>query len=255
MAKPICGSQGAPVDGSVGGVLDHLIAVGGLVGAITSIIALTEKTALVTLLGVTAPAAIWLAAVAGALAAGFVVFDFYRHRCLTSPDTLAACSAGVVSGTVESFSSVSQDIFPFAGMHDRVDVVVKSIYWPLVETNAGFVHCNNDVDSSPILRGYYKSAEVCAAGLGATIGAGIGVVPGILAGVAIAAAIGCATIILCLLALLVAALIAAIVVIAAAIIGVPSPPASPTPMRTSSRTPVRPAPSHPSVSGSTSFGA
>jgi hypothetical protein len=173
----------------------------------------------VTILGVTAPAAVWLAAVAGALITFAVVVDFYRVRCLSNPDTLAACSAGVIETLVPAFNSATDELFPFTAMHDRVDVVIKCIYWPLSVVAAGFVQCNIDPLSSPILRGYYKSSKVCDAGLGSTIGGVAGVVGGIIAGAAIAAAIGCATIILCIFACLIALIVAAVAVLVGALIG------------------------------------
>jgi len=217
--QPVCGSQGTSTGSSVSSVLG---AVGGTItvlGGIGSIIGVLAKTGVIVILGVSAAAAIWIGAVIGAVLAFATVFTFYYLRCLSKPDTLAACSAGVVEQLIPAFSSASEDVFPFTAQHDRVDVVVKCIYWPLVQINAAFVECNSDPDGSPILRGYYHNAKVCGAGLGSTIGAGVGVVAGILAGAAIGAAIGCATIILCLFALLIALIVAAVTVIVAAIIG------------------------------------
>lgn len=219
MPKPVCGSQGAASGGTFGTVLDDLFVVGGAVGTAGSIAGLLGKTAIVTIFGISAAAVIWIAAVAAALATWFIVFDFYRHRCLASPDTRRTCTSGVVNGFVMSFSSTADEFFPYTAMHDRADIVVKSVYWPIVEVNAGWVHCSTDADESPILRAYYHDPKVCGAGLGATIGGGIGAVAGILAAVAIAAAIGCATIILCLIAILVAIVVAAIIVLVAALIG------------------------------------
>jgi hypothetical protein len=119
-------------------------------------------------------------------------------------------------------------------MHDRVDVVVKCEYWPLVELNSQFVECNTDADASPMLRCYYKTSAVCLAGLGSLIGALLAVVPGILAGVAIAATIGCVAtaVILCIIALIVALVIAAAIVLIGACLGgldtMTTPPNPPT---------------------------
>jgi len=217
--KPACGSQGSHVSTA----LTTLIAIFGAVSTAANIGkavygAVTEHVANWTFI-VAAPTAVWFAAVIGALVAWGLVFSFWYDRCLSSPDALAGCSAGVVNATIASFASTSEKILAFTGQHARVDVVVKSGYWHLVETNSAWIFCAGDSDSSPILRGYYKSPDVCGAGLGATIGATAGVVGGILVGCIAGAAIGCATIILCLLAILVALIVAAAVVIAAAIIG------------------------------------
>jgi hypothetical protein len=217
--QPTCGSQGVATQSSVSGVLGDLASILTVLGVIGTLAGLAAKGTIITILGIAAPAAVWIGAVVGALLAFATVFDFYRLRCLSHPDTLRACTAGVVQQLVPAFNSASEDIFPFTAQHDRVDVVVKCIYWPLVQVNAAFVECNSDPDTSPILRGYYHNAAVCAAGLGSTIGAGVGVVGGILLGVVAGAAIGCATIILCLFALLIALIVAAVTVIVAAIIG------------------------------------
>jgi len=217
--KPTCGSQGAAVEPNVSSIASDITTLIGLIGTANTLIGLLAKTAIFTFLGIAAPAVLWLGAVAGGLITFAVVFDFYRLRCLASPDTRPSCSAGVIQGVVPSFNSATDELFPFTATHDRVDVVVKCDYWFLVETNAGFVHCSADADASPILRGYHRSDKVCAAGLGSTIGAGAGLAGGILLGALAAAAIGCATIILCLLAILVALVIAAAVVLAGAFVG------------------------------------
>ena len=214
-AKPICGTQGKPTDDT----LTFILAVLGAIGTIIGIIKAVSSTTIVTILGISAPAGIWLAAVGAALATEVLIFGFYYKRCLENPDGLATCSAGVVNGIEESFNSAADEIFPFTAMHDRVDVVVKSMYWFLVQNGAFFIKCAGDALGSPMLQSFYETDEVCAAGLGATIGGGIGVIGGILLGVLAGAAIGCATIILCLLALLIAAIIAAVVVLVGAFIG------------------------------------
>lgn len=222
--QPTCGSQGTTSSSSTSGVLSDIAWLLGLVGTVTTVVGLFGKTALFTLLGISAPVVVWIAAVAGALITFAVVLDFYRLRCLSHPDTLAACSAGVVERVVPSFGSATDELFPFTAMHDRIDVVVKCVYWFLVENGAAFVQCNIDTDTSPILRGYYKSAKVCGAGLGSTIGAGVGAVVGtflgVLAGGAIAS-LACGPFAwLCLiLAVLVALIVAAVCVLIGALAG------------------------------------
>jgi hypothetical protein len=219
--KPTCGSQGPAVDD----VLGILFALVGAVGSVVPIIAkfaagVGPEVPLVTIFGISAVAVIWLAAVAGAaLTFGYVLASYWNH-CLRSFDRLEdQCSAGVINGVVDSFGSATDQLFPFTATHDRVDIVVKSAYWNLVQTNAQFVPCAKDDDRSPLIHCYYEDEAVCAAGLGATIGAGIGAIGGILAGVALAALIGCASVFLCLFAILVALLVAAAIVLAGALIG------------------------------------
>ena len=216
--KPFCGSQGASVDDSLTTILAVFGALGTLIGIAEGIhMSVTAKAAFSFI--VTAPVGVWLGAVAGGVITFAVVTVFYYKRCHEDPDRRPACSSGVVNECVPSFNSGWDEAFPFTAMHDRVDVVVKSRYWALVETNALYVKCADDDCDSPIIQGFYESEEVCAAGLGSTIGGGAGLVGGIIAGAAIGAAIGCATVILCIFAVLAAFLIAAIAVLVGALLG------------------------------------
>jgi hypothetical protein len=235
--KPTCGTQATPIDDT----LTTILAVLGVLGTIGSIIG-SVKWAL------GAKEAVFLGASGGMLAAAAVgagvtlitIAVFYDRRCSDreGPDE---CYAGVVNEIEESFSDPGEWLFPFTAMHDRVDVVVKSRYWGLVQTNAGLVKCAGDSQESPVLQSYYYSDEVCGAGLGAVIGGVVGAVGGILLGCLAAAAIGCATVILCIFALLAALLVAAAVVLIGALAGgqigkaaagdtVPSDPASGQPI-------------------------
>lgn len=166
---------------------------------------------------------IWIAAIGGALITIGIVADFYRYRCKWKPPTLAACTAGVVQATVPAFSGSLDVLFPFVATHDRVDVVVRCDFWPLVVTNAAYVWCNDDPDMSPELRCYYKTKEVCRAGLGATIGAVVlgaaGAYWGALVGLATFAAIGCASVVGCFFALLLALVLAVLVAAAFVLLG------------------------------------
>ncbi|MBS0447626.1 MAG: hypothetical protein JSR59_16915 [Proteobacteria bacterium] len=196
----------------------------GAVGTVGTVVGLLDKKGIFSLFGISAPVVVWIAAVAGAVITFAIVFDFYRLRCLANPQTLMACSAGVIQRVAPSFGSATDELFPFTAMHDRIDVVVKCIYWFLVENNAAFVQCNDDADTSPFLRGYYKNDKVCGAGLGSTIGAGVGAVAGIFLGVLAGGAIAslaCGPVaLLCLiLAVVVALVVAAVSVLVGALIG------------------------------------
>ncbi|MGA2418826.1 MAG: hypothetical protein ABSG69_01980 [Candidatus Acidiferrum sp.] len=196
----------------------------GTVASIYGYLTLTVNHAViapapVTIFATTAPLLVWVAALAGALIALGTVFGFYYERCLSKPDTEAACSAGVVEDTVPAFNSTTDTLFPFTAQHNRVDVVVKCTYWSLLTTNAAWVWCNTDPDKSPMIRCYYKTSAVCDAGLGATIGGAAGAFLGTLIAATVGAAIGCATVILCIFAILVALLIAAAAVLVASFAG------------------------------------
>jgi hypothetical protein len=225
MPKPICGNQGIVTD-NTGQVI---LTIFGIIGTIGSIIGVGIKAAGITtlpILGTTGAGIglIGLGAVAGGAAVLITVFAFYFDRCLNKPDGLNACSAGVVNEIVEAFNEGADELFPFTAMHDRVDVVVKSNYWHLVQNNAEFVKCASDPLSSPIIQGLYETPEVCAAGLGATIGALVGAIGGIILGILLGAALGCAATgpfyLLCLLlAIIIAAIVAAVIALIGAFIG------------------------------------
>ncbi len=216
--KPTCGFQGENTDDQAKVIVGIL----GIVGTAGTIIGILTGAAgkTLTILGVTGPGLVWLAAAGASLVTVITVFSFYYDRCLEDREGLDKCSAGVINDIVPSFSSTSESIFWFTVQHPRVDVVVKHIYWDLVLQLALYVKCAGDSDKSPILSGFYKSDYVCAIGLGSTIGAVVGGVVGILAGVAIAAAIGCtASGILYILCLILVMLIAAIVAVILTLIG------------------------------------
>ncbi|MEM5406358.1 hypothetical protein [Paraburkholderia unamae] len=147
-----------------------------------------------------------------------------------------ACVAGVVQQIVPAPNGLSVQLMPWLGQHDRVDVVVRSDFWPVLtlpSNNFNDVNCGPDVDRSPFIFAYFHNSRVCAGALGSVIGGAVG---GIAAAIAVAVLIGgCLTVFLCLLALLVAALIAIAGVlvgafvggqIAQAIAGHPAPPSA-----------------------------
>lgn len=210
--KPPCGQQNATVDSDLTTIL-------WLVGLISLLATLATKLPAIKnwLIAQGVGLGVPLAAIGGALIAFTIVFIIAYNRCRLR-EGVQACSAGVINEIVPSFDNGVDQFFAFTAMHDRIDVVVKSIYWHLVQNNV-FVRCAGDADGSPMIGGYYYSKDVCAAGTGALIGGAAGIIPGVLAGVALGVLIGCATVILCLLALIVAALVAAAIVIAAAVIG------------------------------------
>jgi len=217
--KPTCGVQAVPTDSTLDAIIAVLGFLFGIPSTIAGIVEVIEMTEVITL-GVAGATNLWIAAAAAAVATLAIIVVFWHQRCADRKGP-RGCAAGVVNEIEESFSSTADQFFPFVAMHDRVDVVVKSAYWPLVETNAAFIKCTDHVDpdeQSPILQSFFENPEVCAAGLGAVIGGAVGAVGGIIAGVAIAAAIACAGpwIIICLI---IAAIVAVIVVLVGAAIG------------------------------------
>ena len=218
--KPTCGPQATPIDSTLDTILLVISIISGIAGFIGIVIAVVEKTATLTILGITAATSIWIAAAAGAVIVIGVVSVFYYQRC-AEREGLRDCAAGVVNELTDSFDSAADRLFPFTAMHPRVDVVVKCNYWYLVENNADTIKCtkhSDPVDQSPILQSFFKSDRVCSAGLGALIGSIVGGVGGILLAALILA--GCALsgplFVFCLIAAL---LIAAIVTLIGAAIG------------------------------------
>ncbi len=164
-----------------------------------------------------------IAGIIGAAIVFTVVFMYWKDRC-TEVDTPVVCVAGVVHQIVQDFNGILETIFPFTAMHDRVDLIVKSNYWDIVENNAVKVFCTEEAEGafrkSEIMRCYYFTPRVCNVATGALIGAGVGGAIGVVVGAIIAViVVGCSTVVLCLLAILVAALIAAAAALAGAIAG------------------------------------
>jgi hypothetical protein len=226
--RPRCGIPDEPVVpeplSQIGTAIGSLI---GILGALGTALGLAGKLSVSGGVLSIGGVAIGPAAAGGALSglvAGVLVIVtvglFAIDRC-TQGRGLAECLAGVVAEVVESFSSGWDEVFPFSAMHDRVDVVVKSRFWDVVEDGGAFVYCTDEAPPrrSEILRCYYYDSRVCEAAEGALIGAGVGAAAGVIAAALVAAAIGCATVILCIVALIVAALVAAAVALTGALIG------------------------------------
>jgi hypothetical protein len=174
---------------------------------------------LFTLFGLEVPTAVAAGAAAGAFGT-FVIILYSAWNRLWPTKGIQVCYAGVINDIVEPFTSAVDYLFPFTAQHDRADVVIKPIYWNLVEAPPEqYIYCNDDSMTSPLIHTYYRTKKVAAAVAGSVyggaVGAGVGLALGILAG----AAIGCATVIFCVLALLIAAIVAIACVLAGAFAG------------------------------------
>jgi hypothetical protein len=226
--RPRCGIAEAPVVpeplSQIGTAIGTLI---GILGTLGTVLGLAGKLSVSGGVLSVGGVAIGPAAAAGALSglvAGILVIVtvglFALDRCVQG-EGLRECIAGVVNEVVESFSSGWDEVFPFSAMHDRVDVVVKSRFWDIVESGEAFVFCTDEEPPrrSEVLRCYYFDSRVCEAAQAAVIGAGVGAAAGVIAAALVAAAIGCATVILCIVALIVAALVAAVAALVGALVG------------------------------------
>lgn len=225
--RPRCGEADAPVIPEPLSTIAAAFAwIFGAFGIISTIAGIFEKISVtgevLSIGGIT----IGTAGVAGALAGLLgavtiiaIVTVFALDRCVQG-EGLRECIAGVVHDIVASFSKALDELFPFSAMHDRVDVVVKSKFWDVVESGDAFVFCTDELPPrrSEIMRCYYFEERVCSAASAGVIGAGIGGAAGVIAAAAIAAAIGCATVILCLFALILALLVAAVAALVGALI-------------------------------------
>lgn len=209
MARPSCGINipGGNTSGDkvVTGTVSAVFTAAGVASSIWAIVKAGSA------------AAIWApyaaAVVAGIIVVAIVIY-FTVERC-NKPDGTHSCMAGVIQQLTPAFTGSAWDeVFSFASPHDRVDVVVKQIYWDFIEPRSDFVFCSTN-DSSPMVPCFYYTPAVCNAGVGASVGAAVGAVAGILLAAVLIAAIGCATWILCIFAIL----IALILVVAAAILG------------------------------------
>ncbi len=216
--KPLCGSAGqATGDSILSRILAWLGIISSVGGAASAVAQAVAAKTIITILGVSATAGMWLAGVAGAVVGLIIIVASVVDR-LSSRKGLRGCYAGVVTSITPSFNDFASNIAPYTAQHDRVDVVVKPTYWSLVNHGL-YVYCDTDSLESPLIRSYDFSSEIVGAAVGSIVGGVAGAVAGILIGAAVAAAIGCATVILCLFALLVAFLIALVAVLVLAFAG------------------------------------
>lgn len=171
----------------------------------------------------------------------FWAWKSFSNLCGAPTFGTMACISGVVNSVEPGLSTAHSVLFGFTGNQPRADVVVKSMYWPLVtQGNPGFVlcaPCGNCAASvepsdpsngcSPEIPCFYHSSKVCGAALGgalgATIGAAVGAALGIIAAIALMGAFSCAAtgplVWACWLVLLLALIVAIAVTAAVALIG------------------------------------
>jgi hypothetical protein len=146
--------------------------------------------------------------IATAILIGIVLTGYADDRCNQSTDE-PECVAGVVIDVVESFSSNWDEVAPWSAKHDRLDLVIKSTYWQVVEAGDAYVFCTDEtIESrrrSEIARCYFYDPRVCAAAQGAAVGGSVGAMVGAIAG-AVIAGVMCVTVILCALGLALAVL-------------------------------------------------
>jgi hypothetical protein len=188
---------------------------------------------------------VWAAIIIAAAVTAAIMITWawtnYAQICSSPAFGTKTCITGVVNAVSPAFGSLHSQLFAFTGSQPRADVVVKSIYWPVVTLNSPSyipcAPCDNCPASvlpastingcSPEIPCFYHSSKVCtaaeAAAIGATVGAAIGAVLGVIAAIALMSALGCAaTGILapfCWLVLLLAVLVAIAVTAAVALIG------------------------------------
>lgn len=208
----------------IASVIGTIVAIIGVIGTVLKVVgAISVVEGVLTVAGYSIGGAAASGAVAGAAAAIAIIIvigTYAGDRCVPVSG-LPECIAGVITEIVESFNSVTDELLPFTAMHDRVDIVVKSRFWPIVESNNAFVFCTDQETPrrSEILRAYYYDSQVCQAATGAQVGAIPGAVAGVIAAAIVAAAIGCATVYLCIIALIVAVIVAAVATLVGALIG------------------------------------
>ncbi len=224
---PNCGDANAAVnDESFWDVVGWIVTIFGLIGlgitVIKAIGAISVAGGVISVGGTAIATGLFAGAAVGfvvAVTTFIVVLYTAKDRC-TQSSAESQCVAGVVTGLVASFSETRDDWLPWQAMHDRIDIVVKSFFWQVVESDNAFVFCTGEQPPrrSEIMRCYFFEQRVCDAATGAAAGAAVGAVVGILAAAAIAAAM-CITIVLCIFGLILAAIVAAGAVLGGAAIG------------------------------------
>jgi hypothetical protein len=223
--KPNCGYQDPGTYSpsvsvmTVFGIIGIVFSVAGMIGAVFNSLGFLAA-------GATYQNCFFVAATA-ALITWLAISAFYYKNCLASPShTFRVCSAGVIEATFPAFSSVADQIFAFAATHDRIDVVLKSIYWAGIFKKVSYIHGspNDDPPSSPMLSEYYHNDVVCNAGLGGSIGALAGGVAGAFLGALGGLGYSCAIFgpfawLCALIALIIAIIIAVVSTVLGAVVG------------------------------------
>jgi hypothetical protein len=215
--QPACGGPSS-LDSSILDAIRSLIgAAFGVVGGLVTAIELLTGGKIANFLGIASPLAVLAAAGAGAVIGVSIVFVPALDR-INSKEGWRLCYAGVVTAIDESFDEALDFIAPYTAQHDRADVVIKPAYWPITARGL-YVWCNIDTMHSPLIRSYFRSADVVGAAYGSMIGAAVGAAGGFFLGLLAGVAIGCAFVLLCLLAILVAFLIALAATLTGAFLG------------------------------------
>lgn len=164
----------------------------------------------------------------GVVAAGVsavVILIIVAHKfndvCGTPKGGTEECIAGVVISVRNSFEKISDNVFPYTNSHPYMQVLVKSIYWPLLERNRAYVFCTEEdiPRKSEVIKCYFKDDSVCKSMTGALIGTMTGVVAGMVAAGFTAAAIGCLTFWFCLIGIIVGLVLGALAAILGAFVG------------------------------------
>jgi hypothetical protein len=170
-------------------------------------------------------AVVSLAMIAAAAGPGLILltglYKAIKLLCRPGPSGIPdQCLSGVVVALTPSFDNSMQTWFPMTARHDRVDLVVVSTAWPIVEYSNAEVFCTQTDDlerRSEIFRCYFYDPRVCEAARRAWEGAAVGAVLGLVIG-AIVGVLLCG-IGLCFLGIIVAALISTTLTSAGAAIG------------------------------------
>jgi hypothetical protein len=225
--RPNCGDANtAPNEESFWDVVGWILKIFGIAGLAISVVkalgAITVSGGVISVGGISIATGLFAGGAVGfvvAVTTLIVVIASARDRC-TQSTAESQCVAGVVTALVPSFSETRDDWLPWQAMHDRVDLIVKSFFWQVVEAGNAYVFCTDAPTPrrSEIMRCYFYERRVCDAASGAAAGAAVGAVAGIVAAALIAAAL-CTTVVLCLLGLVLAAIVAGAAVLGGAAIG------------------------------------
>ncbi|WP_058186603.1 LytS family sensor histidine kinase [Terracidiphilus gabretensis] len=236
-----------------GPVASAIFGVAGKLGAI-DVAGMTASTSVLGKLGaslglsgwgVLALAAIIVTAVVTALS--IIIWAKSSHDALCGVPVVGKfeCVTGVINTVEAGFHYGYSELVGFQNNQPRIDVVVKSIYWPILTLNnppmvwcAACTNCppsaaapaqilNPNSTCSPMMPCYYHNNQVCSASAGASAGAAIGAALGAVGGVILAiwlfGLMGCSfTAIfswICIIVLAVVCLIVVAVVVIAALIG------------------------------------
>ncbi len=227
--------------GVVSGVAAAISAIAWIATHVDVIVAFLSSSVTIFGYSLWGVAAFFSMILAAAVTAGLIMawaWESYSALCGAPAAGKLACVSGVINTVQGGFTYAYSEVVGFANNQPRADVVVKSLYWPIVNSGsppmvwcASCANCppgtappgsGTDSPCSPIMACYYHDPQVCNAAkgsaIGATVGAALGAIGGVIAGVLAFGAVGCSfTVVFSWICMLVLLIIVAVIIVVVAL--------------------------------------